>query len=155
MIELTNAEVDRIFNKISIDEMTGCWNWTGAKNRGYGAFNYRGKTAKIHRLLYEVFIGDLPKYDGINVLDHVVCDNPGCCNPKHVKLVEQKYNVLRANSISGIHSRKTHCINGHLLPEPKEEIPGSGELTRRCITCRRANRMCRYYKNKELLCNMI
>lgn len=147
-IKLTRNEWKRILTKISIDPTNGCWIWLAAKNRGYGAFNFRGKTTKMHRLLYEVFVGPLPKYNGIDVLDHVVCNNPSCCNPNHVNIVKQSFNVLRSNSISGIHARKTHCIRGHILPEAREPLP-SGNLGRRCIICRRANRLRRYYANKS------
>lgn len=146
-INLTDLEKERIFSKISIDPKTECWNWTAAKNRGYGAFNFRGNTVKIHRLLFEVFVRLLPKYNGIDVLDHVVCNNPGCCNPSHVKLVKQSFNVLRSNSVSGIHSRKTHCNHGHLLPKPNELLPG-GNLGRRCHICRKINKNLRYLNQK-------
>lgn len=148
MIEITKVEYKQIFSKVTKDPVTKCWIWTGAKNRGYGAINFRGKTAKVHRLVYEIFIGDLPKYNGINVLDHVVCDTPACCNPKHVKLVKQSYNILRANSISGRNKRKTHCIRGHLFSKIKEPY-GKGKFARRCVTCRNVSRMRRYYSNKS------
>ena len=146
-IILTKSEWDRILSKISINE-SGCWIWTGAKSRGYGAFNFRGMTVKMHRFLYEVMIAPLPKYNGVDVLDHVVCDNPSCCNPNHVRLVKQSFNVLRSNSVSGIHSRKTHCIHGHLLPKAREPY-GNGKLSRRCIICRNRNRKRRYYASKS------
>lgn len=147
-LKITSNERKLIFSKITIDTKTKCWIWTAAKNRGYGAFNFRGKTAKVHRLIYEVFIGPLPKYNGVNVLDHIVCNRTDCCNPEHVKLVKQSFNVLRSNSISGIHSRKTHCARGHLLPKAKEKLP-NGNLGRRCIICRNINKRKRYHINKN------
>lgn len=149
LIKLTKSERKRIFSKVVTNPTTNCWIWTGAKNRGYGAFNFRGKTTKIHRLLYEVCIARLPKYDGIRVLDHVMCDNPSCCNPLHVRLVAQSYNILRSNSISGQNARKTHCIHGHPLPKAREQLP-SGNFGRRCVICRRRNVMRRYYAKKAL-----
>jgi len=150
LFELTNKEKERIFSKISINEKNGCWIWTAANNRGYGVFNLRGNVIRIHRLLYTVYIGELPKYDGINVLDHVICNNPSCCNPSHVKLVKQSFNILRSNSASGINLRKTHCIHGHKLPKPTEQYGTNGKLGRRCIICRRRNRMNRYYASKSI-----
>lgn len=144
---LTGKERKLIFSKIIIDPKTDCWIWTAAKNRGYGAFNFRGKTSKIHRLLYEVIRGELPKYTGSEVLDHIICNNPSCCNPFHVELVKQGFNVLRANSMSGINSRKTHCKYGHPLPIAKEKYD-KGKLGRRCILCRNINKMRRYRKQK-------
>lgn len=141
---LTETEIQVIFSKISFDPVMGCWNWIAAKNRGYGAYNYRGKTAKIHRLLYEAFRDKLPKYEGVNVLDHVVCDNPGCCNPWHVELTKQSNNVLRANSIAGVNKRKTRCNKGHEF-STKLENYGKGKLGRRCTVCRAINANRRYH----------
>lgn len=141
MIKLKELEMRRIFSKISINE-NGCWIWNGARNMGYGVINFRGVTTKMHRLLYEVFVDKLPPYSGVNVLDHVVCDNPSCCNPEHVKLVKQSYNVLRANSISARNAAKTHCHKGHPFSEKLEKY-GKGKLGRRCVICRNINRKIR------------
>jgi hypothetical protein len=146
-LKITKSEYLRLLTKISTDEKTGCWNWNAAKTFGYGTFNLRGKTVRVHRLIYEVFVEKLPKYDGVNVLDHVVCDNKSCCNPKHVKLVKQNHNVIRANSMSGINSRKTYCVHGHRLPKAREPLP-SGNLGRRCIICRNINKRKRYHNRK-------
>lgn len=57
-------------NKVAIDEMTGCWNWMGARYRsGYGAFNrtHRGPTC-AHRVAYELLVGLIP--DGLTI-DHL------------------------------------------------------------------------------------
>lgn len=145
---LTASDLCRIFSKISIDTKTECWIWLAAKNRGYGAFRLRRKTFKIHRLLYEVFKGPLPKYDGHIVLDHVVCDNPNCCNPDHVILTRQCYNVLRGNSISAKHLKQTHCPKGHEY-STKLESWGKVKPHRRCIVCRKANKLRRYHERKN------
>ena len=149
-VTLTKNEITRIFSKISFNN-DGCWVWNGAKikGRGYGVFNFRGKSQSVHRLLFSHFVQPIPTGRGrdIPVLDHVVCDNPSCCNPTHLKLTLQKYNVLRGSSGSAINSRKTHCINGHLLPEPSEFY--KGKSTRRCVICRRRNSMRRYYKKQS------
>lgn len=153
-VSLTKDELLRIFSKISINDV-GCWIWNGAKikGRGYGVFNFRGKSQSTHRLLFAHFIQPIPIGRGkdIPVLDHIVCDNPSCCNPKHLKLTLQKYNVFRGSSGSAINHRKTHCINGHKLPEPSELYRGN--LTRRCVICRRANAKRRRDKKKQQLTN--
>jgi hypothetical protein len=146
-IKLTKKEKEIIDRKLSIDQKTGCWNWTGALSKGYGIINYRGRTQKVHRVMYAYLIESIPIYNGVDVLDHVVCNNKACCNPKHMKLVKQSYNILRANSVSGKNSRKTHCIRGHLLPKPNEKLP-NGNFGRRCVKCRNINKMNRYYSQK-------
>lgn len=61
----------------------GCWLWTGPKvGRGYGKVNWRGKTARAHRVAWEITYGLIP--DGMWVLHK--CDNPACCRPNHLFL---------------------------------------------------------------------
>lgn len=69
-----------------------CWPWMFAKNkRGYGWFHLPGTTATsvlAHRLAYSEVHGLIP--DGISVLHK--CDNPPCCNPKHLFLGSRRDN---------------------------------------------------------------
>ncbi len=148
-IILNDSEKKRLFSKISIDPITNCWNWTAAKTLGYGAFRYRRKTYRVHRLVYAWLVKPIPtaKYGkGVPIFDHI-CRNHSCCNPQHLELVPQRINLLRGTGISAINSKKTHCIRGHLLPQAKEKLP-NGRFMRRCVICRRINRMRRYYTNK-------
>jgi len=150
-IILTDSEKTRLFSKIFIDPITNCWNWTFARDKfGYGFFRYKGNTYRVHRFMYAYLIGKIPtaKYGkGIPVFDHL-CKNRSCCNPKHLELVTQKINLLRGSSQMAINTKKIHCIKGHLLPKAKKESH-DGKPTRRCIICRRANRMRRYYATKN------
>jgi hypothetical protein len=147
---LTDAEKERIFSKITINEKTNCWIWTGAilAKRGYGVINFRGHTEYIHRLLYSYFVAPIPMGVGMPVLDHIICNTPSCCNPEHLKLGTQKRNVLRGKSPMAINARKTHCINGHPLPQEPNESWGENRKGRRCIICRKENRKKRYHNKK-------
>ena len=115
---LTPREAERIFARISIDLVTGCWNWTGSTDGRYGAVRFRGDDQKAHRLVYACLIGPLPIVTNKDtpILDHVVCNNTLCCNPAHVELKPQRLNVLRGNGPTAQNARKTHCKRGHLLP---------------------------------------
>ena len=59
-----------------------CWPWKGCKNiRGYGVVAYHGKTYIVPRLILILL--------GYNIEGFVVrhkCDNPNCCNPKHLEV---------------------------------------------------------------------
>jgi hypothetical protein len=61
------------------DPVTGCIEWTGTRNRGYGYIRRDGKTIRAHRLAYELKHGPIPK--GLYVCHR--CDNRSCCNTDH------------------------------------------------------------------------
>jgi hypothetical protein len=67
-----------------------CWEWIGLKHaNGYGKKQFHDKTWLAHRWLWSQLFGPIP--DGL-VIDHV-CQNPGCVNPHHLRVVTQAENV--------------------------------------------------------------
>lgn len=65
-----------------VDEVTGCWIWTGGRSRdGYGKVKRYRKTIRAHRMFYEYHTGPIP--EGLVVMHS--CDTPLCVNPKHLK----------------------------------------------------------------------
>jgi hypothetical protein len=78
--------MDGFFSHVSIDPITRCWDWVGAKDEGgYGMF--RGTRA--HRHIYTEAVSDIP---GDEWVLHR-CDNPGCVNPTHLFLGNRQDNV--------------------------------------------------------------
>lgn len=77
-----------------LDKTGECWLWTkNTYNYGYGKLSIgRSKQVRAHRYMYEKYKGEIPQ--GMNVLH--TCDNPRCCNPKHLFLGNQKANMSDA-----------------------------------------------------------
>lgn len=83
--------VDR--NKIHINPISRCWEWTGARTKdGYGQATRGGRNVKAHRHVYQALVG--PLTDGVQQLDHL-CRVRHCCNPDHLEPVTPLENVRR------------------------------------------------------------
>lgn len=124
----------RFWSKVQKTE--DCWIWTGAKMpSGHGVFRGEEKNYTAYRWAWEEKYGPVP--DGL-VLDHIVCDNPPCVNPDHLKVSTIGANVLRGNSPAAHHARKTHCVHGHPFEgENLSVIVFNGKPRRVCRTCAR------------------
>lgn len=67
-----------------------CWHWTGARRwDGYGRLQIPGRQLTAHRYSWELVNGPIP--EGTGVLHK--CDTPGCVNPAHLFLGDQKVNM--------------------------------------------------------------
>lgn len=78
--------IDDFWSLVSKGSPESCWPWLGTTQKGgYGTF--RGTTA--HRYAFREAGGILKR--GFVVMHE--CDNPSCCNPKHLKLGTQKDNI--------------------------------------------------------------
>lgn len=86
--------MDRIW--ASVEKTATCWLWTAKKvdGKGYGQIvisGHQGKTAQVHRVVYEALVGPIPK--GL-LLDHL-CRVHRCCRPDHLEPVTQSENQRR------------------------------------------------------------
>ena len=78
---------ERYWAKVDRGGPDECWPWTGGRDLdGYGVF---GGHEKAHRLAWEKANGPIPA--GLWVLHK--CDNPPCCNAKHLFLGDAPTNV--------------------------------------------------------------
>lgn len=139
--ELDNIK-KRLLKKISLDEQSDCWNYTGAIHRGgYGHIGYKSARHMLaHRVSYNVFVGIIPDK---MVLDHL-CRNRKCVNPKHLEPVTQRQNLLRGEGIQAINAKKTKCLNGHDF-----DILFKYGNSRGCTKCNSDRNRKTYLRNKE------
>jgi len=83
--------LEKLLNKIIINQTTDCWEWQGGKNNiGYGMIRDGDKMRTAHRVSYEEHNNTIiPK----NLVIMHSCDNPGCVNPQHLSLGTRKQNT--------------------------------------------------------------
>ena len=140
--------MDRFWSKVDVKEPNECWEWQrGTIKRGKTRVGY------INRKTYGESVA--PRYAFLSyngyikkelcVLHH--CDNPLCCNPKHLYLGTPKDNakdmVLRKRHAK---QQVTHCPRNHEYNEKTTRWDKKGN--RYCVACK----LSIYYERKALRC---
>lgn len=124
---------EKILKRIKRNK-NGCWIWMRHRKNGYGSFNWRGRTIRVHRLAYEAFKGEIQ--EGLE-LDHL-CKERACVNPWHLEPVNSRTNVLRGEGQGAMSFKKKQCLNGHEFKGKNFYVFRKGSDVRRiCRICQR------------------
>lgn len=103
-----------------------CWlrNENYRQKTGYTyisrAANGEKKHYLAHRIVYVHYFGPIP--EGLTI-DHL-CEQRACVNPKHLRAVTLRQNVLRsAGNPFAINARRKDCSRGHGVREEGKKCP--------------------------------
>jgi hypothetical protein len=119
--ERTSA-LERALSRVVVTS-TNCLEFRGGLDAyGYGRISHEGQHRKLHRAMYEVFVGPIP--EGCE-LDHL-CLNRACCNPAHLEV------VTVSNHRRKHQPRREFCKHGHRF-DANPTVHSNG--TQRCKQC--------------------
>ena len=88
-IDISPRYVAQFRSHYEVDPVSGCWEWHGRKKRGYGEMQVKHRIVRANRFSYALAHGGVIP-DGL-LVDHI-CHNPGCVNPRHLRLSTPEQN---------------------------------------------------------------
>lgn len=80
---------DVLWSKVDIRSPDECWPWKGSRNGEYGRTQIGGKNYYAHRVIFDLANPGVielaaPKDKSASGFLRHSCDNPPCCNPRHL-----------------------------------------------------------------------
>lgn len=107
---------ERAMTETTINQENGCWEYQGTiTEKGYGRISHLGQLARVHRLSFSTFVGDVPA--GMMVCH--ACDVRNCWRPSHLFLgtAKDNYDDMRAKGRATPPPHK---------PSTRQHVPGFG-----------------------------
>jgi hypothetical protein len=106
---MSDADMRRFWSKVSLPGESGCMPWLGGQDAcGYGRFYSNREPLKAHRLALALASGPPPFPDAVAAHLPVVCHNPLCVAPDHLRWTTQADNI-RDRVADGTHNRGERC----------------------------------------------
>lgn len=141
--------VVRFWSYVHIAGPDECWEWQRSRHPdGHGQFYVDPERTRMyaHRFAWEISRGKIPD-------DKCVChrcDNPPCCNPRHLFLGTRGENTLdmwaKGRGVDPPHPEVVTCANGHPLEGDNVYRHGS---KRRCRACNLAWQRANYARRRK------
>ncbi len=82
--------VSRFWRLVDVRGADECWPWLGDLDKGYGVFFYGGRMRPAHELALSFTTGEA-RLSSLETCH--ACDNPPCCNPRHLRFDNRAANV--------------------------------------------------------------
>lgn len=144
----------RFWKSVDRKDPAECWEWKLYKDkRGYGDFTLGQSKAKAHRIAFALSNGYLPE-----VVRHR-CDNPPCCNPKHLQGGNQQDNMIdmarRGRSTRGTYRGKKLLTASDVdliraSKEPNTHLAQRLGIHHSTVSAIRLGKSWKHYKSKPL-----
>lgn len=140
---------DRFFDKVYMS-LDGHWYWIGASTgSGYGHIQdaEQRRMRGAHEISFELHGGVIPPGKEI---DHT-CRIRLCVNPRHLRPLTHRANVLGGTGPISANAQKTHCLRGHEFDEANTKTSmRDGHPRRLCRKCAQAREKKRVRSNKPV-----
>lgn len=105
------------------DDESECWPWLGYQEDGYGRFFWEGRMVGAHELAVSFTTGEV-RAPGLDTCHS--CNNPICCNPRHLRFDTRAGNV--ADMISAGRGRRGRFTDEQILTMRERYAHGASQM---------------------------